>query len=113
RHHCRRRREPDRHLVRRLVDRHGGGFDHGLLSGRERGGDIRDHDGGAAAASARADRRRRDDVMSTAVVAAGEDRSLSPKTLTLVAIWAALLTGPLWLPVLLRETPVGGRGVGV
>src|SRR3974390_776913 len=47
--------------------------------------------------------------MSTAVVAAGEDRSVSRKTLMLVAIWAALLTVPLWLPLLGGYTALAGR----
>jgi branched-chain amino acid transport system permease protein len=48
--------------------------------------------------------------MSTAVVAADKDRSgVSRKTLMLVAIWAALLTVPLWLPLLGGYTALAGR----
>lgn len=47
--------------------------------------------------------------MSTAIVAAGEDRSVSRKTVMLVAIWAALLTVPLWLPLLGGYTALAGR----
>ena len=47
--------------------------------------------------------------MTTAVVAADEDRSVSRKTLMLVAIWAALLTVPLWLPLLGGYTALAGR----
>ena len=45
RHHRRRRRQPDRHAVRRPADRHGGGADHRVLPVGQRGGDLRDHDG--------------------------------------------------------------------
>ena len=47
--------------------------------------------------------------MTTAVVAADEDRSVSRKALMLVAIWAALLTVPLWLPLLGGYTALAGR----
>ena len=47
--------------------------------------------------------------MSTAIVAADEDRSVSRKTVMLVAIWAALLTVPLWLPLLGGYTALAGR----
>src|SRR3974390_3797194 len=47
--------------------------------------------------------------MSTPVFAAEEDRSVSRKTLMLVAIWAALLTVPLWLPLLGGYTALAGR----
>ena len=47
--------------------------------------------------------------MSTAVVAGREDRSVSRKTVMLVAIWAALLTVPLWLPLLGGYTALAGR----
>ncbi len=44
RHHRRRRRQPDRHAVRRAADRDGRGADHSVLSVGERGGDLRNHD---------------------------------------------------------------------
>ena len=48
--------------------------------------------------------------MSTAIVAADEDHSISRKTVMLVAIlWAALLTVPLWLPLLGGYTALAGR----
>jgi branched-chain amino acid transport system permease protein len=47
--------------------------------------------------------------MSTTIVAVGEDRSVSRKTVMLVAIWAALLTVPLWLPLLGGYTALAGR----
>ena len=47
--------------------------------------------------------------MTTALVAAGEARSVSRKTLILIAIWAALLSAPLWLPLLGGYTALAGR----
>src|ERR1700760_3816717 len=47
--------------------------------------------------------------MTTAVVAADQDRSVSRKTVMLVAIWGVLLTGPRWLPLLGGYTALAGR----
>ena len=47
--------------------------------------------------------------MTTAVVAAGKERSVSRKTVILIAIWAALLTVPLWLPLLGGYIALAGR----
>jgi len=47
--------------------------------------------------------------MTTAVVAASESRSVSRKALLLVAVWAALLTVPLWLPLLGGYNALAGR----
>ena len=50
-----------------LADRRGGGADHRVLSGRQRGGDLCHHDPGPAYPPARLDGRGRNDVMSTDV----------------------------------------------
>src|ERR1700752_1929424 len=47
--------------------------------------------------------------MTTAVVAADQDRSVSRQTVMLVAIWGVLLTVPLWLPFLGGYTALAGR----
>src|ERR1700752_5343693 len=47
--------------------------------------------------------------MTTAVVAADQDRSVSRQTVMLVAIWGVLLTVPLWLPLLGGYTALAGR----
>jgi branched-chain amino acid transport system permease protein len=47
--------------------------------------------------------------MTTAVVAAGEGHTISRRGLMLVAIWAVLLTVPLWLPLLGGYTALAGR----
>ena len=47
--------------------------------------------------------------MSTAIIAAPERRAANRHPLMLIAIWAALLTVPLWLPFLGGYTALAGR----
>ncbi len=47
--------------------------------------------------------------MSTAVVAANESRAISRRVLAPIAIWAVLLTVPLWLPLLGGYTALAAR----
>ena len=96
-------------LARRSADRRRRGADHRRLAGRERGGDLRHHGGGAADPTTRPDGRGRDADMNSATVAGAASRRAEMRWLPLIAIWAVLLTAPLWLPLLGGYTALAGR----
>ena len=80
-----------------------------VLSRRQRGGDLRHHGGGAADQAARPDGRGRDADMNSATIGGAAKRIAEANWLPLVAIWAVLLTVPLWLPLLGGYTALAGR----
>ena len=82
-------------LARRPLDRRGLRPHHGVLSGRQRGGDLRHDGGGAAGAAARAVRRRRN-----VDVSCDDAQRRQSAAIAVAAIWVVLLPRPTgWLPL--------------
>ena len=103
RDHRWRRREPNRYLAWRPVDRRCLRHHGGVPARGKRGDHVRADGRGATDTAARPARRRRhDDVIG---------REQTRRLLMLVAIWAALLLAPYWMPPLGGYTALGTRVV--
>src|SRR5262249_16145963 len=101
RHHRRRCRQPHRHIARRSPDRRRLRRHRRLLSLGERSDHVRaDGDRAADPAAPTAPGRRHDDMSKEGGIF---------KLSALVAIWAALLLAPYWMPLLGGYTALGTR----